>query len=239
MNFQSFGFLAFLLVTVILCLTIARRDRRTAAGGLTLACLFFYIARGGWAAFLVLAAGLAVSAAAVRRLTTMRIRVLAGDDGPSAYGDPRTPGQRRLCLALAAAWHIGVLAVFKYAGFVTGGRLSLGWVPLGLSFFTFQQLWLLKEAYTGGFRLEEGDSLPLYAFFFPSVVSGPILKPQAFFPQLHGEKFLRPDGQDLAAALYAIASGMAKRCCWRITWALWWTTAGRAWTSFPPPEPGW
>ncbi len=211
MNFQSFGFLAFLLVTVILCLTIARRDRRAAAGGLTLACLFFYIAGGGWAAFLVLAAGLAVSAAAVRRLTTMRIRVLAGDDGPSAYGDPRTPGQRRLCLALAAAWHIGVLAVFKYAGFVTGGRLSLGWVPLGLSFFTFQQLWLLKEAYTGGFRLEEGDSLPLYAFFFPSVVSGPILKPQAFFPQLHGEKFLRPDGRDLAAALYAIASGMAKK----------------------------
>ena len=185
MNFQSFGFLAFLLVTVILCLTIARRDRRTAAGGLTLACLFFYIARGGWAAFLVLAAGLAVSAAAVRRLTTMRIRVLAGDDGPSAYGDPRTPGQRRLCLALAAAWHIGVLAVFKYTGFVTGGRFSLGWAPLGLSFFTFQQLWLLKEAYTGGFAPERGD-LPLYALFFPTVVSGPILKPQAFFPQLHG-----------------------------------------------------
>lgn len=211
MNFQSFGFLAFLLVTAALCLTIARRDRRIAAGGLTLACLFFYIAGGGWAAFLVLAAGLAVSAAAVRRLTTTRIRVLAGDDGPYAYADPRTPGQRRLCLALAAAWHIGVLAVFKYADFFTGGRVSLGWAPLGLSFFTFQQLWLLKEAYAGGFRLEEGGALPLYAFFFPSVVSGPILKPQAFFPQLHGEKFLRPDGRDLAAAFYAIASGMAKK----------------------------
>ena len=194
MNFQSFGFLAFLAAAIAVCLGLARWDRRIAAKCLTLACLFFYIAGGGWAAFLVLAAGLAVSAAAVRRLTTMRIRVLAGGDGPSAYGDPRTPGQRRLCLALAAAWHIGVLAVFKYAGFVTGGRLSLGWVPLGLSFFTFQQLWLLKEAYTGGFRLEEGDSLP-----------------QAFFPQLHGEKFLRPDGRDLAAALYAIASGMAKK----------------------------
>ena len=68
----------------------------------------------------------------------------------------------------------------------------------------------MKEAYTGGFRPERED-LPLYAFFFPSVVSGPILKPQAFFPQLHGEKFLRPDGQDFAAALYAIASGMAKK----------------------------
>ena len=210
MNFQSFGFLAFLAVTAAVCLGAARWDRRIAAGCLTLACLVFYIIGGGWAALLVLVLGLAVSAAAVRYLTTPDIRVQAEGDGPAAYAYSRTAVRRRRCLTLAAAWHIGVLAVFKYTGFVTGGRLSVGWVPLGLSFFTFQQLWLLKEAYTGGFR-PEGGALPLYAFFFPSVVSGPILKPQAFFPQLQGEKFLHPDGQDLAAALYAIAAGMAKK----------------------------
>ena len=210
MNFQSFGFLAFLLVTAGGCLALARWNRRAAAGGLTLACLIFYIVGGGWAALLVLALGLAASAAAVRYLTMPDFRIQAEGDGPTAYAYPRTAARRRRCLFLAAAWHIGVLAVFKYTGFVTGGRLSVGWVPLGLSFFTFQQLWLLKEVYTGGFRPERED-LPLYAFFFPSVVSGPILKPQAFFPQLHGEKFLRPDGQDFAAALYAIASGMAKK----------------------------
>lgn len=197
MNFQSFGFLAFLIITTALCLTAARRDRHIAAEILTLACLAFCLIGGGWASFLVLAAGLAVSTAAVHRLTA---------DAPAG-----TPSQRRRCLILAAVWHAAVLAVFKYAGFLTGGAVSLGWVPLGLSFFTFQQLWLLKESYTGGFRPGQGDSLPLYAFFFPSVVSGPILKPQAFFPQLHGEKFLRPDGQDFAAAAYAIAIGMAKK----------------------------
>ena len=61
MNFQSFGFLAFLLVTASACLTLARWDRRIAAECLTLACLIFYIIGGGWAALLVLAAGLAVS----------------------------------------------------------------------------------------------------------------------------------------------------------------------------------
>ena len=211
MNFQSFGFLAFLAITVIACLTIARRDRSIAAGCLTLACLLFYVSGGGWAALLVLALGLAVSIAAVRDLITPDIQVRPGGDGPYAYAYPRTPARRRRCLYLAASWHVGVLAVFKYAGFFTGERVSLGWVPLGLSFFTFQQLWLLKEAYTGGFRPGQGDNLPLYAFFFPSVVSGPILKPQAFFPQLHEERFLRPDGQDFAAGFYAIASGMAKK----------------------------
>lgn len=210
MNFQSFGFLAFLAVTVLLCLTAARRNRRAAAGGLTLACLFFYIVGGGWPSLLALGAGLAVSAAALRFLTA-EIRVLPGGDGPRAQACPRSPAQRRLCLALAAAWHLGVLAAFKYAGFFTGGAVSPGWVPLGLSFFTFQQLWLLKETYTGGFRPVPWDCLPLYAFFFPTVVSGPILKPQAFFPQLPGERFLRPEGRDFAAVFYAIAMGMAKK----------------------------
>ena len=210
MNFQSFEFLAFLVITAAVCLGVARWDRSIAAECLTLACLVFYVIGGGWAALLVLVLGLAVSAAAVRVLTTPDFRIQPGGDGPTAYAYPRTNARRRRCLILAAAWHVGVLAVFKYTGFVTGGRFSIGWAPLGLSFFTFQQLWLLKEAYTGGFRPERGD-LRLYAFFFPSVVSGPILKPQAFFPQLHEETFLRPDGQDLAAALYAIASGMAKK----------------------------
>ena len=208
MNFQSFGFLAFLALTTAVCLAAGRRSRPLAATCLTLACLVFYIAGGGWAALLVLTAGLAVSAAAVGYLT-VPAPVPAGGGGSSEYG--KSPIQRRRCLILAAAWHVGVLAVFKYAGFFTGGAVSLGWSPLGLSFFTFQQLWLLKEAYTGSFYPGPGDSLPLYAFFFPTVVSGPILRPQAFFPQLHEERFLHPGGRDFAAAAYAIAAGMAKK----------------------------
>ena len=134
MNFQSLGFLAFLTVTVCVCLTVSCRDRRAAELCLTFACLFFYIVGGGWAALAALLAGLCVSDAALRSLTA-------------------ETKNRRLCLTLAAAWHIGVLAAFKW--------LSPGWVPLGLSFFTFQQLWLLKEAYTGGFRRSWRDNLLL------------------------------------------------------------------------------
>ena len=208
MNFQSFGFLAFLVITVSVCLGLVRRDRDIAAECLTLASVVFYVIGGGWSALLVLAVGLAVSAAAVHYLSDFQVRPTG--DGPAAYFRPRPPARRRWCLILAAAWHIGVLAVFKYTGFVTGGRFSLGWAPLGLSFFTFQQLWLLKEAYTGAFR-PKGKDLPLHAVFVPTVVSGPILKPQMFFPQLLGERFLHPDGHDFAAGLYAIASGMAKK----------------------------
>ena len=193
MSFQSFGFLAFLAVTLAVCLTVGRRDRRTGRLLLTLACLFFYVAGAGWRGLLVLAAGTVVTAGALQWMRETE------------------PSVRRRALALGCCWHVGVLLVFKYTGFFTGGSVSIGWVPLGLSFFTFQQLWLLKEAYTRQYVPGQGDDLTLYAFFFPTVTSGPILRPGAFFPQLREGHFLRPDWQDISAGLYAFSLGLAKK----------------------------
>ncbi|MDO4316546.1 MAG: MBOAT family O-acyltransferase, partial [Oscillospiraceae bacterium] len=180
-------------MTVIVCLTAGGRAPQCGRLLLTLACLVFYIAGAGWSGFLVLAAGTAVTAVALRRLR--------GGEGRS----------RRVALVLVCCWHIAVLTAFKYTGFFTGGRVSLGWAPLGLSFFTFQQLWLLKEGYTRQYVPARGDGLILYGFFFPTVTSGPILRPGAFFPQLREGRFLRPDWTDAAAGLYALSLGLAKK----------------------------
>lgn len=112
MNVQSFGFLAFLAATAAACLGMARWNRSAAAECLALACLVFYILGGGWAALLVLVLGMAVSAAAVGYLTAPDIRVQPEGDGPAARAYPRPAARRRRCFYLAAAWHIGVLAVF-------------------------------------------------------------------------------------------------------------------------------
>ena len=111
--------------------------------------------------------------------------------------------------AAAAAWHILVLGAFKYTAFFSGGALRPPFVPLGLSFFTFQQLWFLHEAYTGRFcaSAPPADYLA-YCFFFPTVTSGPILRPQNFFPQLRRG---RPTPSDTAAGLYALGLGLAKK----------------------------
>ena len=192
MSFQSLSFFAFLAVTLGVCLTLRKKSAPSALMALELACLVFYLIGGGWKGLIVLAAGVAVTRAAALRL------------GPGA------PNRRRT-LVLACVWHVGVLLVFKYTGFLTGGALSVGWAPLGLSFFTFQQLWLLKELYTGQTALEPDAPLALYAFFFPTVTSGPILRPGAFFPQLKEERFLRPDWSDAAAGVYAICCGTIKK----------------------------
>lgn len=195
MSFQSLSFLAFLAVTLGVCLPLGRRNLRWGQAALTLFCLVFYVLGGGWAALLVLLAGAAVTVAAVRYLTS----------------GGKTEKQRRAAAAVAIVWHVAVLLVFKYTGFFTGGAVDLGWAPLGLSFFTFQQTWCIKEVYTGAFRPESTGSFLLYDFFFPSVTSGPILKPENFFPQLTEGRFLHPTWEDAAAGVYAIAVGTIKK----------------------------
>ena len=195
MSFQSLSFLAFLAVTLGVCLPLGRRNLRWGQAALTLFCLAFYVLGGGWAALLVLLAGAAVTVAAVRYLTS----------------GGKTEKQRRAAAAVAIVWDVAVLLVFKYTGFFTGGAVDLGWAPLGLSFFTFQQIWCIKEVYTGAFRPESTGSFLLYDFFFPSVTSGPILKPENFFPQLTEGRFLHPTWEDAAAGVYAIAVGTIKK----------------------------
>lgn len=204
MSFQSLGFLVFLAAAAAVCrLWSGVRTRRSgsAAGCKTadllppvlFSLLFFCLGcRRVWDVLLILA-GMAVTWFAARRLCA---------------GGRR----RRRILVLAAAWHIAVLLACKYAAFFTGGRIAPASAPLGLSFFTFQQLWLLKEAYAGDFFLkrEEWGGYVLYALFFPTVTSGPILKPQGFFSQLR-DRIPRADGADFAAGLYAISCGYGKK----------------------------
>lgn len=183
MSFQSLEFLLFLAATLTLCLIAGRKNQSAGKVCLLLASLLFCFRSTG---FLVLGTGVVVSTIAVRYLTS----------GKSDAG-------RKKVLATACFWHIAVLCAFKY--------LPFGWSPVGISFFTFQQLWLLKETYTMQFRPNTTEDLLLHAAFFPCLTSGPILRPASFFPQLRSETFLRPNWQDAAAGLYAICIGMAKK----------------------------
>ena len=197
MSFQSLAFCVFLAAALAACLTLGRRSARLGTQLLAAASLVFYLlGPGGWRTALgglsVLLLGIAVTARAIRRMA-------------------RPGASRRRTLALACGYHIALLVIFKYTGFFTGGAVEVGWAPLGLSFFTFQQLWLLKEAYTGEYAPAPGDPLLLYGVFFPTVTSGPILRPGAFFPQLRGGRFLHPDWHDAAAGLYAICCGTVKK----------------------------
>ena len=188
MNVQSLAVLAFLTVTVCACRLLGKK-RRTWA--LLAASLVFYLWSGTSAAWW--GCGLLLVSSAVSLLAANRLR----------------KDRRKGVFLAAVCYHIVVLGVFKYTGFLTGGAVQTPFVPLGISFFTFQQIWYLHEVYTGGFEAVPTPAEYLtYSFFFPTVSSGPILKPQNFFPQL---REAAPQPRDTAAGLYAIGLGLAKK----------------------------
>jgi D-alanyl-lipoteichoic acid acyltransferase DltB (MBOAT superfamily) len=115
-----------------------------------------------------------------------------------------------LCLDL------GLLAWFKYANFLlhalAPGRPALHvFLPLAISFFTFQQVMFLVDSYR---RDRTGAGLLTYATFiafFPHLIAGPIVRPKEILPQLRASGIARPDRDSLAQGLTIFLLGLAKK----------------------------
>ena len=107
-------------------------------------------------------------------------------------------GARRALLLVSLVFNLGVLAFFKYGGFVLDNFVHLAaafgvhyqpaaWnivLPIGISFYTFLTLSYTIDVYYGS--MKPGNSFLDYAFFitfFPHLVAGPIIRASGFLPQ--------------------------------------------------------
>ncbi|HMO61961.1 MAG TPA: MBOAT family O-acyltransferase [Ferruginibacter sp.] len=106
--------------------------------------------------------------------------------------------KRRLLLFISLAGNLGLLAFFKYGGFLLQnftGLCQLAGIdfqaakpdiilPVGISFYTFQTLSYTLDIYLR--RSEPEKSLldfSLFVTFFPQLVAGPIVRPGQLIPQ--------------------------------------------------------
>ena len=89
-------------------------------------------------------------------------------------------------LLLAVIWNLGLLIIFKYAGFLAGAVNTTGLVqlpvpqielPIGISFFTFQALSYVIDVYRQSVKPQKNFfKVLLYISFFPQLIAGPIVK---------------------------------------------------------------
>ena len=84
-------------------------------------------------------------------------------------------------LALSVAANLGFMGAFKYSPGVTGR--SLGIIPVGLSFHTFQAMAYTIEVYRGRRAERSFTVYALYVMFFPQIAAGPIERPRDLLPQ--------------------------------------------------------
>ena len=126
---------------------------------------------------------------------------------------------RQIMLIAGLIINIGVLLFYKYYNFfITSinhysgaayATLNLI-IPIGISFFTFQQLSYIIDSYKNpGYDYAILDYL-LYATFYPYIISGPITLHHQIIPQFQQLK-TKFDGNNCAKGLIMFCFGMAKK----------------------------
>ena len=123
-------------------------------------------------------------------------------------------------LVLGVLFNVALIGYFKYYDFfveninlVAGTNFVLKHImlPLGISFFTFQQLSFLVSVYQGEEKVERLRDYALFVLFFPQLVAGPIVLYSEMIPQFKDSRrrYFNPD--QFAAGIYIFSMGLFKK----------------------------
>ncbi len=94
-------------------------------------------------------------------------------------------------------------------------------LPLGISFFTFQQISYLYEIYTGSLKHYNIIDYTLFVSFFPQLIAGPIVLPEEMMSQFAEKKSHRFQYRNFAPGLWLFAIGLAKKVLLADEFAIW------------------
>jgi D-alanyl-lipoteichoic acid acyltransferase DltB (MBOAT superfamily) len=216
--FSTAAFWLFLLV-VLLGYSLVYKKLFVRNGYLFLVSLFFYYKSGGLFLFLLIF-----------------VTIIDFTCGLLIHKSA-TKFSRRFYLLLSILSNLGILAYFKYAGFLVNAvndifgtdfmvydflaslsNSSLGTsfdisniiLPAGISFFTFQSLSYTIDIYRK--KMEPVKNIVDFGFyvsFFPQLVAGPIVRASEFIPQLYKDFHL--GRREFSHALFLISKGLIKK----------------------------
>lgn len=128
-------------------------------------------------------------------------------------------GGKFLMLAGVAA-NLGLLGYYKYAHFFVESINTvpgINWqvekvlLPLAISFFTFQQIAYLVDAWKGEARDYSFLHYCLFVSFFPQLIAGPIVHHKEMMPQFDRARRFTPNASDFAVGLTIFIIGLAKK----------------------------
>ncbi|NQV81856.1 MAG: MBOAT family protein [Alphaproteobacteria bacterium] len=138
--------------------------------------------------------------------------------------------RRKALLIFGIAANLSLLGFFKYTNFLVENvndatGLSVGFVsvvlPLGISFFTFQQIAFLVDAYRGQAREYNLLDYGIFVSFFPQLIAGPIVHHREMMPQFEKSGAQGPRIDNLAKGTFIFAIGFWKKVVVADTVAAW------------------
>lgn len=200
MIFNS-GLFLFLFIAFIIVYSLIHKNKLAVAVFVSAFSFFFYYKSNGW--YLLILVFTVIS------------------NYSFAFFIQRTEHKlyRKMILILALLMSLGVLAYFKYTNFILfnisllfeGNFAPLEiFLPIGISFFTFQGLSYILDVYFK--RMEPADNFldfTFYLTYFPLLLAGPIMRAHIFIPQIKKGGIITR--QSVYFGLWLIMSGLIKK----------------------------
>lgn len=121
---------------------------------------------------------------------------------------------------LAVLVNVAVIFYFKYYDFfisnvnsIFSASFNLRHIvlPLGISFFTFQQISYIIDSYHGETSDYRLDEYALFVCYFPQLIAGPIVLHNELIPQFRNPATRRFNSENFARGLYIFALGLFKK----------------------------
>ncbi|WP_408069685.1 MBOAT family O-acyltransferase [Butyrivibrio sp. JL13D10] len=180
MQFVSFGFLLFLLITVSVFYIVPKKIR------------YIWLLLTSWIFYYLLCDKLILLLFAVTVISYISGLFCA----PSSKSIPGR--KRKLPLISGIVLLVFTLGYFKYTGFLletvkslqnalgleSVGEIATIILPVGISFYTFQAIGYIIDCYRGTIEPEKNFlKLSLFISFFPQITSGPIERAGNMLPQ--------------------------------------------------------
>jgi len=127
--------------------------------------------------------------------------------------------KKKCLLVTSIVFNLGLLVYFKYTNFFIAtfnGVFETGFnplnilIPVGISFYTFENISYTVDVYRNHFvPVKRFSDYLLFLSFFPKLVMGPIVRAADFIPQINQPYKISEN--DFAKGFYLIISGLIKK----------------------------
>ncbi len=132
----------------------------------------------------------------------------------------KKPTVKKIVIGLGIAFNLGLISYFKYSNFfisnvnrLVGTNFDLPSIvlPLAISFFTFQQIAYLVDAYRGETKEYNLGKYMLFVCFFPQLIAGPIIHHKEVLPQFETPSIYKFSQRTLSIGLTVFIAGLFKK----------------------------
>lgn len=200
MNYTSLNFILFVALTVLVYFLFPLKKQKWTV--LLVASYVFYLFAGyKYVAFILFTTvstylfALWINRIGVKSKETLKLNKQTWDKDKKKKYKNSIKHKKRFVMALVLVVNFGILAFLKYYNFFAGslndvmGVFGIGFsaptlklfLPLGISFYTFQSMGYIVDVYREKVAPEKNIAkLALFVSFFPQIIQGPI----SFYDQL-------------------------------------------------------